>query len=167
MKKLNTYIVENSNTKKYLVFDMDGTIADLYAQEDWLEKLNNKDVSPFINAPLIYSQLEISKTISKCKANGWNIFIITYGPKNHDNKFLKEVTNAKLDWLKKYKLPYDNFICTRWGIQKWEHIPKDAQLAILVDDDKQNRLEWTSQGDKFMVIDASRRDFLGILQTLE
>lgn len=167
MKKLNTYIIEKFNTKKYLVFDMDGTIADLYAQEDWLEKLDNKDVSPFINAPLIYSQIELLKTINKCKANGWNIFIITYGPKNHDSKFLKEVTNAKLDWLKKYKLPYDNFICTRWGIQKWKHIPKDALLAILIDDDKQNRLEWTSQGDKFMVIDASRRDFLSILQTLE
>ena len=43
MIKLDTYITKKFNTKKYLVFDMDGTIADLYAQEDWLEKLNDKE----------------------------------------------------------------------------------------------------------------------------
>ena len=61
MKKLNTYIIENSNTKKYLVFDMDGTSADLYSQEDWLEKLYNKEVSPFVNASLMYSQIDLLK----------------------------------------------------------------------------------------------------------
>ena len=167
MKKLNTYIIENSNTKKYLVFDMDGTIADLYAQEDWLEKLYNKEVSPFVNASLMYSQIDLLKAIGKCKANGWNIFIITYGPKKCDNDFLREVTNAKLDWLKKYKISYDKFVCTKWSTPKWKHIPDDARLAILVDDDKQNRLDWTSRGDKFMVIDASRRDFLSIIEALE
>ena len=35
-------------------FDMDGTIANLYGEKDWLQKLNNKDTAPYANAkPLV------------------------------------------------------------------------------------------------------------------
>ena len=36
--------------KKLLVFDMDGTIADLYAVNDWKNKLNSSNPTPYMEA---------------------------------------------------------------------------------------------------------------------
>ena len=37
-----------------IIFDMDGTIADLYGVDDWLTKLRNEDISPYLECePLV------------------------------------------------------------------------------------------------------------------
>lgn len=38
---------------KMICFDMDGTIADLYAVPNWLDKLRAEDASPYADAPAV------------------------------------------------------------------------------------------------------------------
>lgn len=167
MKNLKEYITEGlSNTEKYLVFDMDGTISDLYRDDDWLSHILAHNTKPYETAQPIYDYKLLNNLVMKCKDSGWRIIIVTYGSKDNNQKFLRETEKVKLEWLKKYKFPYDDFYCTSWDIPKWTHLPQNPKLAILIDDDKEIRREWSSRGDNFLVVDASRRDFLSILKRL-
>ena len=47
---------------KTLVFDMDGTIANLYAVENWLEDLRSENPRPY--------EVAVCLTISKCLVGG-------------------------------------------------------------------------------------------------
>ena len=47
---------------KMICFDMDGTIADLYGVDNWLEKLRSEDVSPYRDAEPIYN-MEVLATV--------------------------------------------------------------------------------------------------------
>ena len=41
------YQKKGSDKMKMICFDMDGTIADLYAVPNWLDKLRAEDASPY------------------------------------------------------------------------------------------------------------------------
>ena len=47
---------------KMIIFDMDGTIADLYSVNNWLDKLRAFDVTPYKNAKPLYD-MEILKLV--------------------------------------------------------------------------------------------------------
>ena len=129
--------------KKMLVFDMDGTIADLYGVENWLSDLRNEDTKPYEIAKPIYNMDELNNILNMLKTNGWRIVVTTWLSMNATKKYNKAVTKVKKEWLKKFNFPYDEIHCVKYGTTKANCTRGKADFQILFDDNKKIRDGWT------------------------
>lgn len=130
-----------------IYFDMDGTIADLYSNPDWLSKLRAHNPEPYTTArPLINLSL-LARYIHKLQKQGIQVGIISWLSKETTEAYNQEVTKAKLDWLRRHlpSVTFDSIAIIPYGQPKWEPIPKDC-LNILFDDERRNTVEWVCQG---------------------
>lgn len=116
MKKINVYL------------DMDGTIADLYNENGWLEDIIAENVRPFNNAKPMTTETEIYKHFPKEK---YNISILSMTPKKARKGYCREVEKAKDEWLNKYFPTLTKRIYLPYGYNK---NLKNSAKAILVDD---------------------------------
>lgn len=116
---------------KIIYFDMDGTLADLYSVENVFKKLDTFDVSPYVEAKPIDKYINILK---EYKNNGYKIIILSCLSKITNNKYDREVVNAKGKWLDKYvgKEYIDERIYIPYTKNKSTYVNKKG---ILVDDD--------------------------------
>lgn len=128
---------------KMLVFDMDGTIADLYGVEGWLEDLETYKTRPYEVAEPIYNMDELNETLQKLQKLGWQIVITTWLAMNATKEYDKAVAKAKKEWLAKYNFPYDEIHCIKYGTTKANCTRKKADFQILIDDNKKVRDGWT------------------------
>ena len=92
---------------KVVVFDMDGTIADLYAVSDWLECLQAEDVSPYVEAQPMYNMDMLRDVLMTLKECGWIIAVTSWLSKESTKDYDREVRKAKREWLEKYNFPFD------------------------------------------------------------
>ena len=128
---------------KMLVFDMDGTIADLYGVDGWLEDLQTEKTRPYEIAKPIYNMIELKEILNRLQAIGWKIVITTWLAKNATKEYNKKVAKAKKEWLAKYNFPYDEIHCIKYGTTKADCTRKKADFQILIDDNKKVRDGWT------------------------
>ena len=123
-------------------FDMDGTIANLYGVENWLEMLIAHDETPYANAkPLINLSL-LARYLNKIQKKGVEIGVISWLSKNSNAEYDERVTNAKLRWLKKHlpSVNWDNIVVVPYGTPKENYALTEND--ILFDDEEQNRNNW-------------------------
>ena len=92
MKKLNITIN----------FDMDGTIADLYGVDNWLEYLSNENPYPYANAEPLLRLSALARKLNTLQRNGYDLAIISWLSKSGSEAYNEIVTEAKLNWLKKH-----------------------------------------------------------------
>ena len=125
--------------EKVINFDMDGTIANLYADPQWLEKLTNADPTPYINAKPMVNTEKLAKAIHKAQAHGYAVNILTWLAKNATAEYDKAVAAAKLEWLKRYfpTVEWNEIIIATYGTPKHE-----LAKGILFDDEEHNREAW-------------------------
>ena len=64
--------------RKTLVFDMDGTIADLYGVNGWLENLREENARPYIEAKPLYDMDVLASILGLLRLNGWTIAITSW-----------------------------------------------------------------------------------------
>ena len=129
---------------KTIWFDMDGTIADFYSIENWLEKILAEDTSPYEECEPLFDKMEMQFLINHLRKNGYNIGVISYAPKNCTQLMLMMTEKAKRDWLV-HNFPYaDEIHITYHGIpkSKWMHTVDD----VLVDDEIGNIVDWMENG---------------------
>ena len=141
---------------KMLIFDMDGTIADLYNVDDWLAKLRAEDESPYIEARPMYNMEVLKVILDIFKGLGYTIIVVSWGSMNGSKEYTRKVKKAKLDWLKQYNFPYDEVHVVKYGTPKQRFA--DADLSILIDDSEEVRqsfMKGTKAGDR-QVIDANQ-----------
>jgi len=129
--------------KKMLVFDMDGTIADLYGVDGWLNDLQTEKTRPYEVAEPLYNMDELCETLNKLRKLGWMVCITTWLAKNATKEYNKAVTKAKKEWLEKYNFPYDEIHCVKYGTTKANCTRNKADFQILFDDNKKVRDGWT------------------------
>ena len=55
---------------KAIIFDMDGTIADLYAVENWLPMLREENSEPYRIAKPMYEMNELAELLNLLKGEG-------------------------------------------------------------------------------------------------
>jgi len=127
---------------KMLVFDMDGTIADLYGVKNWLFDLESENTRPYEIASPLYEVEELNNLLNMAKARGWKVVITTWLAKGGSKEYNKAVTKAKKDWLAKYDFPYDEIHCVKYGTTKASCTRKAGGFQILIDDNKKVRRGW-------------------------
>ena len=137
----------NTPTVKKICFDMDGTIADLYGVENWLEMLRNYDPTPYIFAQPMVNPIELAELLNTAIENGIEVEIITWLSKESTKEYDEMVREAKKIWLDLFNIPYTNFHGVKYGTTKANTIRKelnwqDCETAILFDDNAQVRKGW-------------------------
>lgn len=141
---------------KALIFDMDGTIADLYSVENWHEKLRAEDVSPYRDASPLYDMNTLSVILNIFRDLGYRIMVVSWGSKNATKEYSQKVRRAKLDWLNQYNFPYDEIHVVKYGTPKQNFIKDD--LSILIDDNDKVLASFlkSTKGQEKQVINAKR-----------
>lgn len=127
---------------KAIYFDMDGTIANLYGVENWLEKIINEDASLYIEAlPLLKLNI-LARLLNNLQKKGWTIGIVSWLAKNSSENYDIEVAKAKTNWLNSHlaSVKFDEINIVPYGTPKEEVV--NFPNGILFDDEIQNRENW-------------------------
>ena len=127
---------------KVIVFDMDGTIADFYGVNGWLDDLHNCNTRPYEIAKPLYDMVELANLLEELKKIGYIIAITTWLSANSTREYDNEVRKAKLEWLARYGFPYDEIHLVKYGTTKANCTRKLGGFQILVDDNEKVRRGW-------------------------
>ena len=79
-----------------IYFDMDGTIANLYGVENWLDYLINSDPTPYKVARPLVNMNSLARLLNRLQADGYHIGIVSWLSKSGTESYNEAVTNAKL-----------------------------------------------------------------------
>lgn len=154
-----------NNNVKMVCFDMDGTIADLYAVENWLPMLRAFDPTPYAVAEPMWDMAELASLLTQVQAIGIEVRIITWLSKDSNAEYDKAVRTAKREWLEAQSFPFDHFHGVQYGATKADSIRRylgEDETAILFDDNAQVRNGW-HMGE---AIDPVECDILEVLRGL-
>ena len=121
---MNT-IKEMMETKGTIYFDMDGTLANFYGVENWLDYLENEDTTPYAIARPLFNFSVFARLLHKLQENGYRIGIVSWLSKSGSTAYNTAVTSVKLAWLEKH-LP-----SVEWDEVKMAH--QKVQLLIVTD----------------------------------
>ena len=126
--------------KKEIWFDMDGTIADLYGVEGWLDYLIKEDVYPYANAKVMLNFSLMARLLNRLQKQGWKIGIISWTSKCGSENYNLAVEIAKRAWLARHlpSVEWDEIRVVRYGTNKY----MTCGGGILFDDEKGNRDSW-------------------------
>lgn len=125
-----------------ICFDMDGTIANLYGIENWLEMLHSFDETPYKLAETLVNMNSLARVLNRLQRNGYEIGIISWLAKNSNAEYDEKVTTAKKEWLAKHlkSVHFDFIEIVAYGTDK--NIVATTSADILFDDEEKNRENW-------------------------
>lgn len=130
------------NETKVLVFDMDGTIADLYGVNGWLQDLRTENPRPYLMAKPMYDKMVLNEILGLLKAQGWTVVVTTWLAKDSTENYKNLVRQAKLEWLAQQEFPFDEIHLVQYGTTKANCTRKLGGYQILIDDNEQVRKGW-------------------------
>ena len=129
--------------ERTLVFDMDGTIANLYEVEGWLNDLRSFNPRPYIVAQPMYDMEVLATVLNLFRAKGWKVVITSWLSKDSTKEYDEMVRKAKREWLERYDFPFDEIHLVKYGTTKANCTRKNGGFQILVDDNEKVRKGWT------------------------
>ena len=132
--------------KKFRInFDLDGTIANLYGVENWLDYIIAEDTTPYAVAKPLVRFATLARRLNTLKAQGYEIAVITWLAKGATEEYDRAVAETKKAWLKKHlpTVEWNEIIIVPYGTPKenYCHNPLD----VLFDDEEHNRENWTGR----------------------
>lgn len=141
---------------KAIYFDMDGTIANLYGVDNWLDYLIKYDSTPYEIAKPMLNMSVLARILNRLQREGYIIGIISWLSKTSTPEYGKKVRQAKINWLKKHlkSVKFDSIQIVDYGTPKYT-----LGKGILFDDEVENRNAW---GEGAYDVD----NILGVLKTL-
>lgn len=128
--------------KKLLVFDMDGTIADLYAVDDWCNKLNSSNPTPYMEAEPMWDMAELADILCALKPLGYRVVVTSWLAIGSTVAYSEAVRTAKVEWLNTHNFPYDELHMVKYGTTKANCTRRKGGRQILVDDNEEVRKGW-------------------------
>ena len=128
-----------------ICFDMDGTIANLYGVENWLEYLIAEDVKPYAEAKVMLNMNSLARLLNNLQKKGNEIVIISWLSKCGSEDYDKRVTETKKAWLKKHlgSVKFNEINIVKYGTNKAQFAKSEND--ILFDDEEPNRTAWTGK----------------------
>lgn len=143
------------NMNKTIYFDMDGTVADLYNSNRWLEKLEAQETGAFIDLKPMVDMEELKDVCNRLQSRGWNIGVITWLPMKACSIYEMECAEEKNLWVSKH-MPYvQEMYCQSYGTPKQQAPRQQSDKMVLVDDNREVREMWEN-GRNRMTIDATK-----------
>ena len=131
---------------KTLVFDMDGTIADLYGVKGWLDDLKKDSTRPYDVAKPLYEMDTLNSLLILMKDYGWRVAVTSWVANNATKEYAKAIKESKIAWLNKMAFPYDEVHIVKYGSTKANATRKLGGIQILVDDNEKVRAGWNLGG---------------------
>jgi hypothetical protein len=124
-------------------FDMDGTIANLYGVQNWLEMLIAEDTTPYAVARPMVNMSALARRLNNLQRAGYEIGVISWLSKSGGLEYNERVTEVKRKWLAKHlpSVAWDSIVIVPYGTPK-ELFCGTAE-DILFDDEERNRENWT------------------------
>lgn len=131
--------------KKTIWFDMDGTLANTYAVENWLPKLRESDPSPYAEAAVMHNMSLLARYLNKLQTIGYHIGVITWLSMDSTEEYDEAVTIVKLEWLNEHlhSVHFDSINVVSYGTPKTNFMETDED--ILFDDNDKIREAWTGE----------------------
>ena len=128
-----------------IFFDMDGTIADLYGVENWLDYLIASDTLPYEIAKPLIRLNALARILNRLQKQGYKVGVISWLAKNSNTNYDEKVTKAKKEWLKKHlaSVNFDEIHIVKYGTPKQTFAK--TKNDILFDDEEKNRNDWTGK----------------------
>ena len=128
-----------------IFFDMDGTIADLYGVENWLDYLIASDALPYEIAKPLIRLNALARVLNRLQKQGYKVGVISWLAKNSNTDYDEKVTKAKKEWLKKHlaSVNFDEIHIVKYGTPKQTFAKTEND--ILFDDEEKNRNDWTGK----------------------
>ena len=128
-----------------IFFDMDGTIADLYGVENWLDYLIASDALPYEIAKPLIRLNALARILNRLQKQGYKVGVISWLAKNSNAAYDEKVTRAKKEWLKKHlaSVNFDEIHIVKYGTPKQTFAKTEND--ILFDDEEKNRNDWTGK----------------------
>ena len=125
---------------KAIWFDMDGTIADLYSVDGWLDYIIAEDTLPYEQAKVMHHMATLARLLNKAQRKGYTIGIISWTAKHGTDSYNKAVAQAKRVWLDKHlhSVQWDSIKVVDYGTNKYNA----CGGGILFDDEEGNRTAW-------------------------
>ena len=124
MKKIKVYL------------DLDGTIASLYTEKNWLKRLQDEEEGLFLYLNEMTKQDKLLKRFPQEK---YDIRNLSMTPLGASKEYCQQVIEEKNAWLDKYFPKLKKRIYKKYGHNK--NIRNSAN-AILVDDNETIRKSW-------------------------
>jgi len=127
---------------KAIYFDMDGTIANLYAVPNWLPKLRAYDPSPYMDAVPMVHLATLARVLNRLQREGYMLGVVSWLSKDPDPAYGELVSEAKREWLAKHlpSVKWDEIVIVPYGT------PKSSVVSVnggtLFDDEAPNREAW-------------------------
>lgn len=124
---------------KAIYFDMDGTIANLYGVDGWLDCIINEYTKPYREAKALVNMRQLGRELNRLKQNGYTIGIISWLAKEATEDYNRRVAKAKRDWLARHlsAVQFDEVHIVEYGTPKYT-----LGNGILFDDEEPNRANW-------------------------
>ena len=128
-----------------ICFDMDGTIANLYKVDGWLENLIAENVRPYREAEVMLNMNVLARQLNKLQAAGHEIVIISWLSKCGSDDYDARVTETKKAWLRKHlgSVQFNEINIVKYGTCKAQFARSEND--ILFDDEEPNRKAWTGK----------------------
>ena len=127
---------------KILVFDMDGTIVDLYGVEGWLDDLHARNVRPYAEARPLVDMAELRNILLQLQDFGWHVVVTSWLAKDSTKAYDNAVRIVKHDWLDTFDFPYNELHFVKYGTTKANCTRKYGGRQVLFDDNEKVRNGW-------------------------
>ena len=116
-------------------FDMDGTIADLYGVDNWLEMLIAENTRPYAIAKPLVNLSALARKLNALQRMSYNLAVISWLSKSGSPEYNERVTTVKMAWLAKHlpSVHWDRITIVPYGTPKENFCFSPAD--ILFDDE--------------------------------
>ena len=130
---------------KAIYFDMDGTIANTYGVENWLDYLIAGKTKPYREAKPLVDMHQLAKLLNTLQAQGWKIGVISWLAKSGTDEYGDRVAKTKEKWLAKHlgSVSLEEIKIAEYGTPK--QFLADHPFGILFDDEQPNRDAWVGE----------------------
>jgi hypothetical protein len=135
-------------TERKIYFDMDGTIADLYNQKNWLDDLRNEKTEPYKNAKPLYDTEKLNALLMALRKFDFKIGVITWGALNASDDYNKAIRKVKKIWVENNLPACQEFHYQKYGTPKHKASYQNIKINrdILIDDNEEVRKMWIEKG---------------------
>jgi hypothetical protein len=132
--------------KVTIYFDMDGTLADLYAVDNWLDKLLSHDPTPYQEAKVMHNMSRLARNLNMCRNAGFDLKILSWLAGESTPEYDEQVAQAKRQWIKKHlpSVEWSEMFFVPYGTPK-SKFADEHNLSVLFDDSRQMREEWPGE----------------------